>query len=299
MDNITQEEWMSLLRSDMSAFNRAIASVAPVNRIMFVSADLSGMDLRMANLHYCDLTGTILRDAKVPGLALSRCRLYQTELEGAEFDDTYWQPVIQQIQMLWRNADEWNHFRKKNTPAILESACFREANLADADLSGMFFTSGDFTGADLHKCNLEGTNFLGGVLKNAVLSGAFLDHTYFEAAQMETAVLDGAIFRFTNLTKAIITGTAFNNVIFEHTDAHGLTAINCFWKNTRASNSLFFDGNFSNSSIVDTHFDHCNFNGVCFQNTVFRNASLNQCNLSGADVTTAIFENTKREDAVF
>lgn len=299
MNNLKSTEWIELLKSDISAFNTAIASVAAADRTMFRAADLSGLDLRQAHLHYCDFTGACLNDAKLPGLALSRCRLYQTELNNIALDDPYWQPAIQQIQLLWRSAEEWNHFRTTNTPAILESACFEKANLADADLSGMFFTSANFNGADISKCKLEETNFLGANLHKAKLSDNILDHTNFAEANMKEAILDGAVFRFSNLVKTDIAGSSLNHVFFEHTDAHSMQAENCNWQDSKASNSLFFDASLSNSRFTNTDFDHCNFNGVSFQQSVFSYASLINCTMSGADTTGAIFENTRREDAVF
>jgi uncharacterized protein YjbI with pentapeptide repeats len=299
MNTLKPIEWIELLKSDISAFNAAIASVAAADRVMFRAADLSGLDLRLAHLHYCDFTGACLNDAKLPGLALSRCRLYQTELNNIALDDLYWQPAIQQIQLLWRSAEEWNHFRTTNTPAILESACFQKADLADADLSGMFFTSANFSGADISKCKLEETNFLGANLTKANLSNNLLDHTHFAEANMKEALLDGAVFRFSNLVKADISGSLISHVSFDHTDAHLLQAGNCNWQHSKGSNSLFFDADLSNCRFTNTHFEQCNFNGVGFRRSVFSDASLINCTMSGTDTTDTVFENTQREDAVF
>lgn len=299
MNTLKPIEWIELLKSDISAFNTAIALVSPEERTMFRAADLSGLDLRQAHLHYCDFTGTCLNDAKLPGLALSRCRLYQTEVKQIILDDPYWQPAIEQIQLLWRSAEEWNHFRERNTPAILESACFSHADLADADLSGMIFTSANFDGADISKCNLEETNFLGANLHKTNLSNNKLDHTNFETANMKEAILDGTVFRFSTLVKTTISGSSIRNVSFEHTDAHALQAANCNWNDIKASNSLFFDADMSSSRFTNAHFDHCNFNGVDFQQSAFNHVSLMQCTMSDVDITGAVFENTAREDAVF
>ena len=81
----------------------------------FRGANLAGADLRDTLIEPCDLTGADLTGARVDGRILTRCRLEAAKLDDVVLVDPFWQPLLDQIQILWRGAAAWNAFRAQET----------------------------------------------------------------------------------------------------------------------------------------------------------------------------------------
>ena len=109
-------------------------------------ADLSGANLRSADLSSADLSGANLSSADLSGADLSGANLRSADLSGANL----------------RSAD-------------LSSADLRSANLSGADLSGANLRSANLSGADLSGANLRSADLSSADLSSANLSGTCLD----------------------------------------------------------------------------------------------------------------------------
>lgn len=108
-----------------------------------MKADLSGADLRNANLRYADLRGADLRNANLRYAYLSGANLCNADLRGANLRYAYL------------------------CGAYLRNADLRGAYLYGADLSGAYLS-----GANLRNANLCNADLSGTYLRNANLSGA-------------------------------------------------------------------------------------------------------------------------------
>jgi len=135
--------------------------------------DLSGADLRGADLSFTTLTGADLKGANfwwarffaanLKGADLSHAALINSNLEGADLSGADLSEAEPTAAIL--NGADLSH-------ANLSGADLSEAILGDADLS-----SANLSGADLSEAGLMGTN-----LKGADLSGATLNETYLRDA---------------------------------------------------------------------------------------------------------------------
>ncbi|MFB2923785.1 MULTISPECIES: pentapeptide repeat-containing protein [Aerosakkonema] len=265
-----QSAWVELLTQDIPAFNIEINKIPVSERLMFRGANLAGLDISQANIKHCDLTKANLAGSSVSGLSLSRCRLQETQLENIRLDDDYWEPVITQIQMLWRDVDEWNAFRGTGRSAILESANFTGADLGCANLSNMTFTTARFDGARLGGCNLNATSFIGASLVNTDCTNLCATSVNLEDAMLDGIRFDRAELRFCKMSKASAVGASFAQTSLFRTDMHGIKAFRTSWDGAMLDRVLLFDAHLDGSS--------------------FRNAKLTNCNLIDASLIACVFD---------
>ena len=112
-------------------------------------ANLSGADLRGADLYRANLRGASLR-----GASLRRANLSGADLRGANLRET---------TLKWANL-KW---------ANLNGAYLRWANLSGADLSGADISKADLRGADLRGSDISGADLRGVYFRDANLSGTY------------------------------------------------------------------------------------------------------------------------------
>ena len=124
-------------------------------------ADLSGANLRWANLSGADLSGANLSGANLRGADLSGANLSGANLRGAD---------LRGANLRWANLSGAN-LRGAN----LRGANLRGANLRWADPSGANLRWANLSGADLSGANLRWANLSGADLSGANLSGAAHD----------------------------------------------------------------------------------------------------------------------------
>jgi uncharacterized protein YjbI with pentapeptide repeats len=130
-------------------------------------ADLSWKDLHEANLSGADLSGADLSEANLSGANLSRANLLGAILSGADLSG-----------------------------ANLLGAILSGADLSGKDLSGANLRGAILSGADLSRANLCGTD----------LSGADLSRANLNEADLSGADLSEAVLIETNLEGATLTG---------------------------------------------------------------------------------------------
>ena len=120
-----------------------------------VGADLSGADLRDADLRGADLSGANLRDAN-----LHYAYLRDADLRGANL-----------------------HY------ADLRDAYLRGADLRGADLSGANLRGANLRGADLHGADLRDAYLHGDKIKRVIAIAERLDGYFFHAFELESGVI--------------------------------------------------------------------------------------------------------------
>jgi uncharacterized protein YjbI with pentapeptide repeats len=201
-------------------------------------------------------------------------------LKGVTLDDDYWLPAITQIQMLWRDSEEWNSFRRNNRPAILDSADFSGAEMGNADLSNVTLTTSNFDGACLRGCNLTDTSFIGASLIKADCTGLHTALTNFEGAVLNEACFARAELRSVRMKKAIAAGTSFTQALLLNCDLSEITAIEADFDRAELEGVIFFNSHLNQTSFRDAKLTQCNF----------RKASLTDCNFEGTEKKSCIID---------
>ena len=146
-----------------------------------VRPDLTGADFSVA---VTDLSGANLR-----GADLRAAKLHGANLIGADISDAG----------LWRANLTGTHLNRATLiKADLSSTTLIQADLGRADLSAADLAGADLTRANLSEANLAGTNLRGATLLRTNLSGTKLNGANFSDARLEET-----IFGDSHLTGAI------------------------------------------------------------------------------------------------
>jgi uncharacterized protein YjbI with pentapeptide repeats len=157
-----------------------------------IKPDLTGADLRRANLSEADLRGANLYKANLRGADLGEANLTKANLLGA--------------RLLGANLSEADlrdaYFRE----AELLRAAFRWAKLGGAYLGEANLREASLIGADLTKANLAVADLRGADLRGADLYRANLSRADLGEADLRGATLERALLIETNLRKANLTG---------------------------------------------------------------------------------------------
>lgn len=165
--------------------------------IILYDADLSGIDLKKANINYIylcntNLSGAVLSGAVMSGAVMGGADLSEANLEMATLAKAQLGMAMQPIT----NVPGFNQIRTKKTilrNANLSDANLFEADLAVADLSGANLSRANLTGVNLSMANLTGT-----ILTGADLSRANMKDTIgitIEELEKQTQSLKGATMR--------------------------------------------------------------------------------------------------------
>ena len=134
----------------MSMASKKLAEIMAAHKS---GANLSGADLRKANLSMEDLRGADLRKANLSGADLRKANLRGANLSGADLS--------------------WANLRGANlSGATLSEADFRGANLSEADFSGADLCWANLRGANLRRACLSVADLRRADLRDTNLSGA-------------------------------------------------------------------------------------------------------------------------------
>jgi uncharacterized protein YjbI with pentapeptide repeats/beta-lactamase regulating signal transducer with metallopeptidase domain len=181
------------------------APTGAMNRNMLAhctGCDLSGQDLRNADLHDLSLTGdnlsdsdlrgANLRNAILTGVDLSNAKLDGADLRGASLTGT----DIDGATFSGAKVDGIRLVGMQLTNAILATSSVRAiiGDCAGCDLSGL-----DLHGRDLHGITLDGADLHGVDLSGANLSGARFNGVDFSGAKFDGANLRNASMNGCNL----------------------------------------------------------------------------------------------------
>ncbi|HLJ82762.1 MAG TPA: pentapeptide repeat-containing protein [Candidatus Eremiobacteraceae bacterium] len=254
--------------------------------------DLSGKDLRNADLHglnlsgddmsHVDLRGANLRGTRFDGVDLSGSRLDGADLTDAEFSGSN----IANIS--------W-------TGAILTNAKFQGIKIDSAMVkAGMLrhmlssCEGCDMQGLDLHGTDLSGIRLDGADLSDADLRDANLSHAKLNGVDLKGARLDG-----TDLTDAELNGCDLTSVDLSHAKIQGLKLQGADLRGLHFSGldvrGLTADGaDLSGASLA-----HVDLSGVHMDGSDFRNADLTAANLSDGDFSGADFRYSHLDNADF
>ncbi|GEM_PF-3877253 len=163
--------------------------------------DLSGANLRQAQLWRCNLTGADLWESHLEGAYLGLCNLERADLgKGNLAGADMWEAHLSGAYLRGANLAGVHLPRAKLVGAFLEGANLSGADLKDADLSGAVLAGANLeqanlVGAKLHAADVKGANFKRAHLESAHLEGvdlrpvASLDGIFLEDAWLNQTIL--------------------------------------------------------------------------------------------------------------
>ncbi|MEL7039739.1 MAG: pentapeptide repeat-containing protein, partial [Cyanobacteria bacterium J06592_8] len=166
-----------------------------------IKPDLTGANLRKANLEHFYFRGANLREADLQGANLQEADFREANLQGINLQNTN----LQEADFREANLQEAN-FREAN----LQEADFREANLQGADLQGTNLQDASFSGASLQNVNLQNAN-----ITNANLVKANLSQSNFSKAILSRANFYRAVLTSSSFVKADCRNTIFSKANLE------------------------------------------------------------------------------------
>jgi uncharacterized protein YjbI with pentapeptide repeats len=246
--------WIEILKTDIEAFNDKIAVLKEEERNMFRAQDLSGLDLRKAKFNRCDLSFANLSNAIVEGYQLSGCRLEGTNLQQITFADEHWKPMIEQIQILWKGAADWNSFRAHTRPVLLNAVNFSDAAFNKFDLSGLSFISSTFNRAKFKETDLTETSFRSASLCNASFIDVNLKRSDFTDATLVASVWENANLDNVDLSGANLSKAVFENVSFMDCNLNDVKAEGAVFNNCKFVKTIFYDAELSNCQFLGCTF---------------------------------------------
>jgi len=215
--------------------------------------DLSGIQLRAANLNHASFRGSQFRG---PG-------------EDGRWDTPDdWIADLSDAQMKAANLTGANLSRVLMNRTNLVLATLNQADLSDASL----------TSANLSSTKLVGANLHAAVLADASLTGADLGETILTQANLYAARLGqvsalGTKLQFANLTQSDWRGSDLSQADLSDTNLR--------------------NANLSNTRLTGANFRNAQMGNVNLRNADLSLADLRGANLAGADLQGAIFVSSK------
>jgi len=251
------------------ATQQAIAQVLTIYSGQLLSVDLSRIDLGQVTsppapftlvLNHSDLSGLILRGARLTGASLRDIRLYSAGEDGrlGTYDD--------------QSAD-------------LSGADLKAADLTNASLSHVLLDRTNLTGAILNKADLTYARLIDANLSNASLIEANL-----QQAVLEHASLTGANLGNTNLSRANLNSALLGEARATGANFQSANLIRSDWRGADLSRANFSRANLQEADLSSTRLKDANFQGAGLQNANFRDTNLSSADLRGADLDGADFQ---------
>jgi uncharacterized protein YjbI with pentapeptide repeats len=181
-------EHLALLRQGVKTWNNwreQNREIRPcLNEVILSLVDLTGVNLRKADLQGAILIGANLSEADLSDTNLLNADLNRANLRGANLSET-----------------------------DLSSTNLMRTNLKSVNLAGANLSHTQLREADLRRANLKGANLTKAQLGSANLSGADLTLADLYKADLRGAILQETVLHRTNLKRTIVLDTDFSHAV--------------------------------------------------------------------------------------
>jgi uncharacterized protein YjbI with pentapeptide repeats len=252
------------------------------------NADLSGLNLTMANLSNCELNFANFSEAKAASIDLS-----VTKLKGANFHDS------DLTEANFSNCDATGA-DFENSIMILANAThadFTGAKFAQSDLSATNFKSSTLKGAQFEDAKLKATIFSNCDLRVANMVGVNFHETLFDSVTLTGADLSRADLSGIDLTRVdfqgiILKGANLNNTNLEALDLKGVS-----FEATKLNSANLVGADISEANLTSASLMGADLSNVIARNSDFTLANLEGAYCKGAEFEDAVFEDAVLEDA--
>ncbi len=235
-----------------------------------MGCDLSGKDLRNADLHGLRLTGDDMSNADLRGANLRGVQFEGVDLNGARLDNADLTDAVfagvSLKHVSWSGAKLGgielqgiaidNEMLRAGQPRTWLNSC-QGCDMAGLDMRNLDLHGVRLQGADLSKADLRGANLAGAQLDGVDLGGALLDGT--------------------DLTNASLNGCDLTNVDLRHAHIQGLKLEGADLRKMK----------FSGLNVRGLTADGANLNGAELRQVVLSGARMNGADFKSADLTGA------------
>jgi uncharacterized protein YjbI with pentapeptide repeats len=198
----------------------------------FTGANLQRAGLMAANLQDTRLWWTNLQGARLQGANLRGADLWTANLQGTRLEDADLQGVralqanLQSAELKRANLRGARLFDANLQGAELEEASLEDAKLHGSNLQDAKLERANLQGARLYRANLQGArlygaNLQGARLEEANLQGMALYGLYLQGARLERADLRGALLKGADLRGARLQGAKLQGAQLEGADLRG------------------------------------------------------------------------------
>ena len=222
-------------KADLSYYHRGLAykdtnlELAYLDFATLWEVNLSGADLRLANVLGANFWRADLERANLKGANLIQANFQEANLQNTNFKGA------NLIQANFQNTDLQNTNLEE---ADLRYASLKNAVLWLAALDGANLEEANLNGANLIEANLKSANLIGAKLKGAYLVGANLGEADLQEANLGGANIEGAIFRGTNLKSAklkgaYLVGANLGEADLQEADLREVESIGCRYSGCR------------------------------------------------------------------
>lgn len=252
-------------RNTRADVERRHAAGEPLNELVLIDADLSGLDLTGA-----DLSGALMTRARLSGCSLRGANLVGTQLSQADLSDADLQGAqltmcdLQRSRLHRTNFTSTELSRANLAGAYGDSTNFQAAHgsltcFSDVELTAPCFDETLFGAPDFSKAKLHEATFL---------------KAHLPQARMFDVEAPGARFDDASMADASVIGSKLSDASLQRIDAPG-------------------------SQWHRADLDRCNFSAAKLADAGFVNATCNQSVFSGADLRNARFRKTRLSKAQF
>ena len=281
-----------------------------LDKVKLDNADLQGINLTAAKLHWSKIRETDFSGAKLLGAYLFHCHCHHSDFTDADLRPLEGQRTVLGYSFLnGANFTNANLERVDLIQASLVEAIFDGAEIGMVDarsskwpyasLRGVTSESGpiDMQGsigayADLTDASLNSVNLRNSVLANANLTRADLSNANLQSAEMRGVTVDRTNFGHANMHNVILYHTDLRTANMrgvDLTDA-GLLGINASGVNFGGARLNLINADFAN-------FSGANLSGVSLHDAALIGADLSSATLEGADLSDANLQGANLADA--
>ena len=159
-------------------------------------------------------------------------------------------------------------------------ACFRSANLIEADLSSAKLERSDFRGSNLEKANLNSATLKGAKLQETILKAADLQNADFQDADLKEANLQNANLRNANLQRAQLKAVDFQGAILR----------GAILKDAKLQGANMRGGDIRGFDLQGANIQRLNLQGANLKEANLQGANLQWANLEKANLQGVIFK---------
>jgi len=258
----SSEDSSNLLRWLLDAYNRLGRS--------FPNIDLTGADLRTANVPGIDLHDSLMESVDLSAANLSSADLRNTVLAHTRLVGTD-----------LRNANL--------SGANLGSSLITDADFRGANLSQVIFTKSDLSNAKLSDADLTGAD-----ISEAVLTGAVFERVKAVDLTFSKTKFENMSFAAADLTNADFVECTFVNVDFSHAKMGKVGFFTCKGENVKFGGASMDNVRFA----LESEFVNCDFRGASMLGSGLRETNFNGCDFGGAklsesDMASCLFRKAK------
>lgn len=264
-------------REEWTEYRDAVIAALP-------KPDLSGRDLRAADLSDAEAVGINFADARLEGADLSEARLEGADLTGAWMQGAVLQEaLLDRADLSQARLDGADLSEARLSGADLEEAGLEDAVLHNAQLDGAKLGEARMQNADFSEAHMAGAVFRRARMEGAVLYEAHVEGADFTEARMEGALLYGARMDRANLSGARMEGAILSAASMERALLYGTWIQGAVLTEARLNGAILFGARMEGAFMY----------GAWLQGTVLTGARMDGANLRGARMEGAVLTGTR------